>query len=120
MQALRIPADENSPTELISHDARYATLAATVDDTAAEMLFVPVSDACQEPVVLVTAANGKQSSTHDRNSRATQMVEHLMPGFAKRDHVAGAALLFGIDDCEDLTDVPAHVIALWHNHAGLK
>ena len=91
VKVLVIPAD--GPARLEEVEATYSTWCALVEDVGAETVFFP-----DETGVAWVAANGKTSSPQrERNLLAGGFLDRLVPGFGRRDWVAGTAVVVGLD-----------------------
>ena len=91
VSVLVIPAD--GPVRLERVEATYETWCRLVEDVGAEAVFLP-----DETGVAWVAANGKTSSPQlERNLRAGGFLDRLVPGFDRRDWVAGTAIVVGLD-----------------------
>lgn len=91
VRVLVIPAD--GPAGLEEVAATYTTWCGLVGDVGADAIFLPDGTG-----VAWVAANGKTSSPQmERNLRAGGFLDRLVPGFGRRDWVAGAAILVGLD-----------------------
>ena len=91
VSVLVIPAD--GPAWLERVEATYETWCRLVEDVGAEAVFFP-----DETGAAWVAANGKTSSPQmERNLRAGGFLDRLVPGFGRKDWVAGTAIVVGLD-----------------------
>lgn len=103
--ALLITPDETTPITATPLDISDATghthRCHIVNDTNTDAVFLT-----DVPAVAYVAAHSQNSPDHAHNPRATTLINAFTPGFAKRDHVRGIAIVLGLTPDGDLTDVP--------------
>ena len=91
VSVLVIPPD--GPVSLEEVEATYRTWCRLVSDVGADAVYLP-----DETGMAWVGANGKISSPQQEiNLRAGGFLDRLVPGFGRRDWVAGTAVLVGLD-----------------------
>lgn len=107
-KALHVPDDADHAVQVVDNLDVPSLL------TGAEFDIVAFNDI---DGLAVLGAHSKSTGAH--NPRATQIIERFSPGFAKVDHVAGPAWVFGLDEQGELGDVPAQVLEFAANLFGV-
>lgn len=110
VRVLVVDPDETRPVETTDALAEHATFCRLVADSNTDAVFFNDKSA-----VAFVAANGKRSTAHLLNIRATTLVEAFVPGFAKRDRIEGPAVIVGLDSAGQFADVPQDVLTLADN-----